>query len=139
MTDLIEGLKAYLAQDPGVSALTPTPLIYDEELDLSEDINMPTKVIVLMRGGGAGGPATLQYSVPRVNVRCYGETSHLAMTVYEAVKLALKNLDPSIWAGTYIHYVSLVTDAIPYRDPVTQWPYNVSSWQTMMADQTVAA
>lgn len=138
MTDLIEGLKAFLAQDAGVTALAPVPLIYDEEIDISQDVNMPTKAIVLIRGGGTS-PATLQYTVPRVNVRCYGETPHLAMVVYEVVKLALKNMTPGVWHGTYIHWARMAADAIPFRDPDTQWPYNVSSWHCMMADQTVTA
>lgn len=136
MTDLIEGLKAFLLADPGVSSLTTN--VFDEEIPVNRDKDMPFKCVIIRAGGGSNTfGKTLPIGDSRVNFLSYAETPHLAATLDGAVYNALKNLTPSIWAHTYIHWCKQLVGPIGLRDTSLQWPYVVSSWQALASDITV--
>jgi hypothetical protein len=135
MPDVIEGIKQALLADSTVSSITSNN-VYDLELPLQMDPSMPTRAIVIRGAGGPGGPATLQIVESRLNLMCWGETPHLAHTVYNAVYAVLKGMLPSVWANTYIHGCILAAGEIPFRDPDEQWPYSMSSWLVRSSDLT---
>jgi hypothetical protein len=108
--------------------------VFDHELPVAEDVLMPTKAIVVIPHGGPAGFATLTVYEARLALWCYGETQNLAYQVFDAAYMALKNSAPSVWAATYIYNVMLAGGPTPSRDPVLQWPYNISTFLIKTSD-----
>lgn len=137
MIDVVGAVMAILNADTQVSTLTQGR-VYDTEIPEAQDSLMSQKLVVVRFAGGPGTPLTLQISDRRVNLLCYGETPHLAQTVYYASEEALNNVGHTIRASTYIHWCNLSTGPIPLRDADVQWPYVVSSWMVRASDLTMS-
>lgn len=138
--DVIEAIMGVLAADAAVSALLAGGGgIWDTELDVGEDVNMPRPNIVVRSGGGANtyGHGTLQISDFRVTVICYSNTPHLAKTLYTAVHNALKGMRPTVVAGTNVKWCNPSGGPISLREPHQQWPYVVSSWQVLASELAI--
>lgn len=139
MPDLTQAVIAVLLADGPTQALVDGR-VFDYELPLGEDFQMPVKCVVVRYAGGANrlGQGTLQINDSNLNVLAYGETPHLAAVVQEAVYQCLKPLQPGVRAGTYLHWCKPSVMPIPMRDPDTQWPYSVARWEALASDLTVA-
>jgi len=146
--DIPYAIQQFLAADPGVQACVRKNFswparspngVFLLELDESMDDNMPLECVLVRAGGGPGGYATLQLNDQRIVTFCYGNTMHLAWNLDGAVYAALKNLEPSVWAKTYLHYANPSSRGTELTEPNLQWPYILSIWQVRASDLTIAA
>lgn len=136
VVDVVAAVVAILLADPGVDTVCCGNVF---PYELPGNIMMPNKAVVVRFQGGPGGPATLQISESRVTIMAYGQTPALAHAVMNACYLALKHLQPSIWAHTYVHGCVLGSGEVALRnpDPDLQWPYSVTTWLVRTSDLTV--
>lgn len=146
--DIPYAIQQFLAADPGVQACVRAGFswparaangVFLMELDQSIDDDMPIECVLVRAGGGAGGYTTLQLNDQRIVTFCYGANLHLAWNLDGAVYAALKNLEPSVWASTYLHWVHPSTRGTELVEPNLQWPYILSIWQVRASDLTIAA
>jgi len=146
--DIPYAIQQFLAADPGVQAsvragfawpTTGPHGVFLLELDQSIDNNMPIECVLVRAGGGPGGYTTLQLNDQSVVTFCYGQTLHLAWNLDGAVYAALKNMQPGVWAKTYLHYANPSTRGTELIEPQLQWPYILSIWQVRASDLTIAA
>lgn len=136
--DPIGALIAFLNADTRVSALA-SGHVFGGELPDAENKHLPRQTVLLADGGGAQqlGGGYLPFGDQRVDVRCYGATLHDARALYGAVLLALKNLRPTVHAGTKIMWCRQAGGPMTFREPGTEWPCSFSSWQILAMEATV--
>jgi len=128
MPDPVAAVAAYL-QD--VAALT----VFGGELPAREADAMPRRVVVVKpAGGGLLGGGTLAAGDTRLDVDCYGETALDSWLVYQAVYAALKGLTRQTRAETLLHWARPSTRGTLARDPDTDWPVTISSWQVFAGE-----
>jgi len=146
--DIPYAIQQLLAADPGVQAAVRASFAWPStgrngvfllELDQSINDDMPIECVLVRAGGGPGGYTTLQLNDQRVVTFCYGQTLHLAWNLDGAVYAALKNMQPSVWAKTYLHYANPSIRGTELIEPQLQWPYILSTWQVRASDLTIAA
>lgn len=154
--DVPYAIQTYLQADAGVQAAITPPSqiapgfawppcgsggIFLLELDPAVDAYMPFECVVVDAGGGAPGfgAGSLAVNEMRILISCYGRTIHLAYVLSMAVYQALKHLANVIERHTYVQWCRPLTGSNALRDPDTQWPYVVSSWQALASDLTIAA
>lgn len=100
---------------------------------------MPKRVVLLnAAGGGLIGRAFQEYGDVRVDVHCYGQTRRDAWIVHLAVRTALKQMRSQTISGVRLMWARAAGGGIVTREPDTEWPITLSSWQ-MLVGETVAA
>lgn len=134
MTDPVAALIVLLRADPTVSGLV-TDRIYWGELPRTENTSQPQPAIVLKpAGGGLIGGGYAKYGDRRVDVFCYGETLNDSWLVYAALRARLKQMRAEVWDGTALKWARESSGGVTDRDPRTQWPLTLSSWQVLAAE-----
>lgn len=134
--DPVAAVVAYLSSDDAVSARVGSR-VFGGELPRREAKNMPRECVLLKpAGGGLLGTADQEYGDTRLDVDCYGETPHEAWLLYLDVAAALKGLRRGVHAGTLLHWARPSTRGTLARDPDTDWPIAVCSWQVLAAEQS---
>jgi hypothetical protein len=136
MVDLVGAVVAFLKADGGVAALAGTR-VYGGELPKSESATPPmprAAAVVKEAGGGVLGQAYQEHGDVRLDVICYGATPYEASRLSGAVYTALKNLKRVKITGVLIHWATASSKATGARDPDTDWPLSVSSWQVLVAE-----
>lgn len=130
--DLEAGLRAFLLADASTAALVETR-VFGGELPAGETASMPRQAIVLRGSGGASltGNSTLDHDTQRVDVFSFGATPREASRVMRTAALALRRLQRGVYGGVLIHWANPASDAIPAREPVTEWPRQFQSFQVM--------
>lgn len=138
MMDVPFAIQQYLLTIEEVTELVGSN-IFLLEIPQSSDLTEPFMCTVVRAGGGAAryGSGTLELNDLRIVMASYGPTLHLAYNIDGAIYEALKTLTPSVWGSTYLHWVKPAVRPIALRDPDLQWPYVVSSWQTLASDITI--
>lgn len=137
--DAIAGLRAFLLADPDVAALV-SGRVFGGELAGAEAASMPRKAIVVARAGGPGaiGKGYQRYGDIGVELRCYGETPHSADQLWRRAYPALKQLARVIEDGCLIHWAKLGGGPMALRDPDTDWPFTLASFQVLVAEVAAA-
>lgn len=137
-TDPIEALVAFLKADSAVAAILGAR-VFGGELDRREVQSMPRACAVLSpAGGGLIGLEYQNYGDLRVDVDCYAATVQGSWTLYRAVYGALKEMKREIFADTLLHWAKPSSRGTTGRDPLTDWPMTISSWQVLAAEVAVA-
>jgi hypothetical protein len=131
VADPIEGLVEFLQADAGVSLLVGSR-VYGGELPRADVTSMPRTAVVLKpAGGGLLGTAFQEYGDIRVDVDCWGETPRAAWILYLAVNAALKQLRHEESADVLLRWARPSSRGVSARDPDTDWPVCLSSWQVL--------
>lgn len=100
---------------------------------------MPRYAVVLKEaGGGLIGQAYQDYGDVRLDITCYGATPYQASRLSSAVYSALKHLEREVVSGVLLHWARPSSKSTGARDPDTDWPVSVSSWQVLSAEITAA-
>lgn len=137
-TDPIEALVAFLKADSAVAAIL-SARVFGGELPRRENESMPRACVVLKpAGGGLIGLEYQSYGDMRVDVDCYAATSQGSWTLYRAVYGALKGMQREVFADTLLHWAKPSSRGTTARDPLTDWPVTISSWQVLVAEVAVA-
>lgn len=106
--------------------------VFGGELPRSENAQMPRQAVVLTpAGGGLYGTETADWGDSRVDIDCYGASPLDAWELYLAVADALKGMQRQMQAGVLLHWAKPSSRGITARDPATDWPVTISSWQVL--------
>lgn len=146
IVNVLAGLRAFLIADSATAALV-AGRVFVYELPQAEASHMPRAAVVLYPGGGSiglGHASTLRVGTQRVDVRSYGTTPSDAGAVSRAVHGAMKHMirargDISSSGDVLLHGASLVLAALYLRDPDTDWPFVLESWDLQAAEIAVPA
>lgn len=123
----IAAIIDYLKADAGLSSLV-NDRVYGMELPAADVQLMPRKCIVIQSAGGPGSSDYTHYGGTRIDVRCYGETSSVAYTVYLAAAEALKQMERNVQDNTLLHNAIDGGGPSFLREPGLGWPFILSSW-----------
>jgi hypothetical protein len=136
--DSVNAVYALLKADTALQARVG-PRVFNKELPAAEDVLMPRACVVISpSGGGSLGRAYQQYGDVRVDAFCYGGTLNEAWLVYLDVKAAMKKIERDVWASVLVHWANQSSAGALARDPVSQWPLCLSSYQVLVAEVAVA-
>lgn len=137
MPDPVKALMSVLAANADVAALVSTR-VFGGELPESQATSMPRLCLVVTHaGGGHFGTSWQNYTDLRFDVFSYGATRHEAAQLWRAVHRALKGLRHTVSASVRLHWARQAGGPIPLRDPDTDDPYVLSTWQVLISEVAV--
>lgn len=137
-------MRAFLQADTDVAAIVGTQAgygvrVFGGELPRQLVASMPrASVVVKAAGGGLLGQAQQRYGDQRVDVDCYGATPHEAWDVYLEVAAAFDALDAAVHGDTLLSSANVSSRGIQARDPETDWPVVVATWQVLAGKDAAA-
>lgn len=133
MVDYVAGLVALLRASEPLQLLVEDR-IYGMELprDTSTTSEMPRAALVVNPSGGLGIASYAQITRPRIDLRAYGSTPGTALKALLAAHDVLKYAKNSIAAGVKFYGVTLLSAPVNLREPDTEWPLVVSSWEMLV-------
>lgn len=73
----------------------------------------------------------------RVDVMSFGENPYEADRLHRAVYGALKQMRRNVQGQAMLHWAKPSSTGTALRDPDTEWPYTLSSWQVLVAETPV--
>jgi hypothetical protein len=130
--DPIAAAVAYLKADGSVGSR-----VFGGELPGREAKSMPRQAVVVKpAGGGLLGRNGQAYRDQRIDVDCYGETPLEAWGLHLLVEAALSRLSRSVQAGVLLASARSSTRGTLARDPDTDWPVAVSTYQLTLGEST---
>lgn len=134
--DPVLALATFLRADSDVAAMAGERVF---SYELPPDHSTPAAPTVLLKpaGGGLIGQATQEYGDTRVDVDCYGRTPKESRQLDLAVYRALKHLARAVHDDVLLHWARSSSKGVPARDPETDVPVTVSSWQVLAAEIAV--
>lgn len=137
MADHMIAIRDFLKSDAGVAAIV-SARVYAGELPRSEVQSMPKGVVVVNpAGGGLLGREYQVYADQRVDIDCYGATPYESWKLYRAVRKALKNMQQHVRSQTLLFWAKSSSEGTSTRDPITDWPITISSWQILFSEDYV--
>lgn len=136
--DPTQAVVAFLNASAGVTAQV-AGRVYGTELEESETPNMPRKAVVVKPTAGAGfGVGYMAIGTNNYDVWCFGaspfEAGEVRLAVYEALKL----LNRKIANQTLLHWAQEAGGAFSFRDPDTDWPVQLQTFQVLAAEVATA-
>jgi hypothetical protein len=137
IADSLSALVAYLSAQAEVSGLV-AGRVYGAELPAVEVPSMPRHVILVRWAGGSGTLVQARLHSGRVDVWSYGITPFEANRLWRSVYPALKSLDRRVYAQTLLHGLREAGGPMNVREPATEWPAVIQSWQILAADVAVS-
>lgn len=140
MPDRVAALIAFLQTNAAVAELT-AGRVYGGELPESEQRHQPRPAVVVSPGGGGSGSignAFQEYGDRSVDLRLYGKTPGQADLLWRTVAPALKHLRREVHAGCLLHWAKPSVGEINLRDPNTQWPFVLASYQVLAAERAAS-
>lgn len=114
--------------------------VFGGEIPSDRDEDMPEPTIVVKRAGGLDiiGQGYQDYGDIRVDVLCYAATPFAAEELALAVQPALKQMRRTVYDDCVLHWARKSGGTLPLRDPDTDWPLVVSSWQVLVGEIVAA-
>lgn len=133
--DPIGALVTYLKADAAVSARAGTR-VYGASLPNAGNTAMPDPSVVIRPagGGGAFGRGGQQFADRRIDTDCYAATEHDSWLLYLDVSAALKELLRVTVNGVLLHWARVSAEGQTARDPETNWPLTIASYQILAAE-----
>lgn len=136
--DPLTGLIEFLKADTDLAALVSTR-VFGAELPRNQVASMPRAAVVVQpAGGGLMGLEFQSWGDIRVDVDCYGSTAFASWQVYLAAYRALKMMQREVVAGVLLHWAKPSARGNTARDPDTDWPITLSSWQVLVSEIAAA-
>ena len=127
--DPIDAVITFLEDDADVAAGAPSRIV-GSKLTAAIVDGMPQKAVMVLLAGGSGtDDGYLAFGRIRVDVRTYGATDAEARALHLIVHRALKNLRRQVVAGVLLHSASRIGGPIGQRDPATDWPFVLATYQ----------
>lgn len=140
IADPVGALRAFLAADAGVAAITGTR-VFGGELPAAESAAMPRAAVVVRPSGGAQaiGGEWQTYGDARYDFRLYGATPREAYALWRVVHPALKHMKRAVVDSTMLHWARPAGGPLALRDPGTEWPFTLCTFQVLASERPVAA
>lgn len=136
--DPIAAVVAFLAADAGVAAQV-AGRIFGTELDPSETASMPRKAVLVKPVPAAGMlVGYMALGTNSYDIWCFGTDPYQAGQVRLAVYEALKLLNREIANNTLLHWAQESGGAVSFRDPDTDWPVQLQTFQVLTAEVATA-
>lgn len=111
--------------------------VFGGELPQAEAEQMPRPaVLVRYSGGGTLGTSYQQWGDVRTDLICYGQTAKTASDLWRICHPRLKQLARERWAECTLYWARESGGPLNVRDPVTEWPYCLSTWQVLAHERT---
>lgn len=140
-TNPYTALRRFLLSDPSVYA-TAGGRVFVVELPDKEIASMPRSCVIIRGTGGGQMPAStgyLEVGDIRIDIACYGETPLAAFELNLAVRGALKQMRRNVQAATVLHWAQPAGGPNTEREPDTEWPLTLSTWQVLWSERGVTA
>ena len=136
--DPVAGLVALLGTFAPITDLTGSR-IYGGEVAKADVASMPRASIVVSPAGGFGaiGKGYQRYGDRRFDVDCYAATEGASYQLYLQVHEALKHFRRGTYAGCDLIWAKPSAGGNTGRDPRTDWPVTLSSWQVLASELAV--
>ena len=136
--DPISALVAFLTADAGVAALV-VGRVYGVELDSDETPNQPRNAVLVKPVPAAGmRVGYMALGSNSYDIWCLGPDPYQAGQVRLAVYEALKLLNREISNDTLLHWAQEIGGVISFRDPDTDWPVQMQTFQVLVAEVATA-
>lgn len=132
--DAVTAIRDFLKADSGVAAIASTR-VFGSDLPRVEADSMPRAAIVVRpSGGGVMGVTGTGWSDHRVDIDCFGDTPYNAWLLHKAARAALRNMKSQVVGITLVKWAKSSSEGTLARDPVTDWPTAMSSWQVLISE-----
>ena len=133
--DIIKATMTILSAEDTVSSLAGD-FVFGGAIPKSAAADMPRHALSIQRASGFGGRNSfLQLEDSMIKLRCYGITEHAADQLYRACRDVLKQAPRQIVEGFLVHGYEIAGSPFPLTDPDTHWPYVLSNWSLLAAEQ----
>jgi hypothetical protein len=127
--DPMDALLTFLLTDTDLAA-DVGELVFGSKLPPEIVGGMPQRCILLLLAGGSGDDdGYLRFGRIRFDVRTYGDTDAAARILHLLAHRVLKNLNRRVSAGVLLHAATRVGGPIADREPNTDWPFVLSTYQ----------
>lgn len=138
--DLQAGLVAFLLAQAAVTTLV-ADRVFGGEVNPEETAQMPRKALLVRLSGGVSltGESTQRYDTQRFDLFGYGATPFEAGRALATASLALRGLETGVWAGCRIKWVNSAGGQSQGREPGTEWPRHLQSFQALYGLHQVTA
>lgn len=138
--DHIDALVQLLRADPEVAALCDGHVYGGTAIPRAAVRRMPANAVVIAYSGGVGalGVGAQSWGDVRVDARSYGPSEQGAGVVFRAVYTALKGFERKVFADMLLHWARPVGGPLQLRDPDTDWPFILTSWQVLAGETPVS-
>ena len=138
LPDPLAAVVSFLNADAGVIAQV-AGRVYGAELEDSETVNMPRKAVVVKPTPGAGfRVGYMEIGSNNYDIWCFGASPHEAGQVRLAVYEALKFLNREEANNTLLHWAQEIGGVMSLRDPDTDWPVQLQTFQVLAAEVATA-
>ena len=137
--DPVTALVSFLSGVTAINALV-SGRVYGGEVAKAEVTNMPRAAIVVSPAGGLGvfGGAYQEFGDRRFDVDCYAASAGSSYALYLEAHAALKQLSRVKIGDVILHWARPSAGGNVGRDPQTDWPVTLSSWQVLAHELAVA-
>jgi hypothetical protein len=114
--------------------------IYGGQLPDREIISMPRQTVVVRGAGGSilFGNDFMELGDVRLDIFNYGATPREADATAWIVHRVMKHSKRYTAANGLFHWAKPTNSGMNLRDPDTEWPYVLSSWQVLVSEKEVA-
>lgn len=142
--DPTAAVVAFLIADTGVASQVTDPAtsevrVYGAELEEDQVVNMPSKAIVVKPAPSAGlRVGYMRIGTNSYDIWCFGASPFEAGEVRLAVYEALKFLNREVANDTLLHWAQETGGAMSFRDPDTDWPVQLQTFQVLAAEVATA-
>jgi len=139
MADPVGALVAILRADTIIAAALDAR-VFGGELPADETAHMPRRAIVLRASGGTSlmGGSFVETDTVRIDLFAYGATPKEAGDLAMSAALVLRRVRRQVAAGTLIHWINNAGGYSSSREPVTEWPRSMQSFQVLHALESVS-
>lgn len=136
--DPVTALVQFLKADADLAARVSTR-VFGAELPRNQTDAMPRAAVVVQpAGGGLMGLEYQSWGDVRMDVDCYGSTPFESWTTYLMAYRALKMMEAQVVAGVLLKWAKPSAKGNTARDPDTDWPVTLSSWQVLVGETAAA-
>ena len=113
--------------------------VFGIELPESEAQSMPRLAVVISHSGGLslgqGARSTVPIVTSRMDVKSFGATPVDCSNLHWNIHHYLVNLKRVLIADSLIHSIVVSGGTLPLRDPDTDWPYFLASYDIIASNE----
>lgn len=135
----VTAVTTFLLADTDVSTAV-SDRVYGGELPPYAVAGMPHG-LVLVRPAGGGLKGANDYGLQtdtRMDVFCYGGTPNEGFMVWRAVRHAMRQMRRTLENDVLLHWAKESGGPNTLREPDTEWPLTLSSWQVYWSEMETA-
>jgi hypothetical protein len=135
----VSAVVAILLADSAIAALVGARA-FGGELPASETALMPRRALVVKASGGVSltSGSYAEHDTIRVDVFAFGAMPREAGDLAALVSLVLRRVERQVAAATLVHWVKSAGGFSSGREPGTEWPRAMQSFQVFHALEAIS-